>query len=139
LYGLDTVTVLQDGTVTLDRMRDEQDSETNRLFRETATLKLPDEALAQVLDAVEENHLLQLGREYHAGVYDGTQWVLWVKQGGKEKLAYFDNRFPEGVVRFAAALDQTLAANGSEKAEWRRVDDAQGRKHERELWDSLRR
>lgn len=138
-HGLDTVKLRQDGTVTLHRQRQEFDGQVVHLFWETARLKLPPEALARVVDAIEEHQLLGMDREYHEDADDGTQWVLWVKQGEKEKSVYFDNRFPKGIVRFAEALDNVLAENGLEKADWRRVPDVDARKHERELWDSIKR
>ena len=132
-HGLDTVKVAQDGTVTLHRLTNGEDP-----FWETATLKLHTESLAQVLDAIEKNRLFGLRKAYHGNVVDGTQWVLWLKQGDKEKAVYFDNHFPPEIERFADALDKALAENGLEKAEWRYVGEADARGHERALWDSIK-
>jgi hypothetical protein len=141
-HGLDTAKLLQDGTVTLHRQARGTDRDTGRIhvFWETATLKLSRQALEKVVAAVEANRVLDLDRVYREpGVFDGTQWVLWVEQGGKEKSVYFDNRFPGEIVRFAAALDGILAENGSDKVDWHRVAAADAGKHQRELWASIKR
>jgi hypothetical protein len=138
-HGLDTIKVLQDGTVTLHRQRHESDGQALHGYWETARLKLPPEALARVVDAIEEHRLLGMDKGYHGGAVDGTQWVLWVKQGEKEKSVYFDNYFPKGIIRFAEALDNVLDENGLEKVDWHHVPDVDARKHERELWDSIER
>jgi hypothetical protein len=133
-HGLDTAKIAQDGAVTLHRQLANQEGP----FWETATLKLRQESLARVLDAVEKNRLFGLRKAYHGNVADGTQWVLWLKQGDREKAVYFDNHFPPEIERFADALDTALAENGLEKAEWRYVGGADARGHERALWDSIR-
>jgi hypothetical protein len=48
---------------------------------EKATFQLRPDAVAEVLKSVEANGLMHLHRAYHADVSDGTQWVLWIKQG----------------------------------------------------------
>jgi hypothetical protein len=65
-HGLDTVKVNQDGLVVLHRLKKSADWE-------RATLQLPDDALAKVLEQVDADHLLELHRAYHANVADGTQ------------------------------------------------------------------
>src|SRR5262249_22328392 len=80
-HGLDTVLVLEDGTVVLHRLSQEDDGRGMRRFVETASLNLTAESLAEVREAVEKNRLLELSRRYHGGAADGTQWVLWVRQG----------------------------------------------------------
>jgi hypothetical protein len=133
-HGLDTVKVRSDGTVTLHRMSHPFDR------WETATLRLPPTALALVVDAVGQNRLLALKREYHEeSIADGTQWVFWVKQGWREKAVYLSNAFPDQILRFAKALDGILAANGLGTVAWRAVAASNGRHHERELWDSIER
>ena len=138
MKGLDTVKVLQDGTVTLHRRKRLLDGQEGHSHWETATLHLPAESLARVLDAVEKNRLLTLDPVYDGGLTDGIQWVFWFRQG-QEKSVYFNNRFPGAIVRFAEALDTILVESGSENADWHDVPDADGRKHERELWESIER
>lgn len=130
-HGLDTVKISQRGTVTLDRSR--------YPHWETTTLQLPDESMEQVLKSVKKNRLRELSREYHGNIADGTQWVLWFKQNDVEKSVYFDNRFPDDIVRFAKDLDGILAKNGLQNAQWQRVNVDDARKHERKLWDSIKR
>jgi hypothetical protein len=137
-HGLNTIDVRSDGTVTLHRQCRQWDGTAWRLCWETATLHLPDEGLAKVLDAVEGDRVLGLCRAYSANVADGEQWVLWVRQGEREQVVYCDNNFPHLLVRFAAHLDAILAENGLPQAEWHRVEPA-SRDHERELWDSIKR
>ncbi len=133
-HGLDTIMIRSDGRVTVHR----------QVYAdkpwETTTLRLPPEALAQVRDAIEKNDLLALDREYHQkGIVDGTQWVLWIKQGNREKASYFNNHFPDEVRRFADALDDILVKRGLEQATWRSVPAFLRRRHERALWDSVTR
>ena len=130
---LDTVKVHQDGTVVLHRVRFN--------FVETATLQLPAESLAEVLESVEETGVLGLYKEYHEppGFADGRQWVLKVQQGRRKMSVYCDSYFPEPIVSFVQALDRILAGGGVEKAKWRILGDEDEWSHERELWDSIKR
>ncbi len=96
--------------------------------------------LAEVLKAVESNQLTRLQKAYHDdNVKDGTQWVVWIRQGEREKSAYFDNLFPPAIKKFADELDAILAQAGLENVTWQPVPEAESRKHERELWDSIKR
>jgi hypothetical protein len=128
-HGLDTLKISEDGKVVLHRHQ-------GTWYK--ATMKLPGESLAKVLQAVEENQLLGLHKAYHADVADGTQWVLWLSQGEKEKSVYFNNHFPKEIIRFAASLDAVLADSGSGNLTWYPVLGG-GRDHEKELWDSIKR
>ena len=98
-------------------------------------MQLSEESLAKVLQAVEDNQLLGLHKAYHANVEDGTQWVLWIKQGENEKAIYFNNHFPKAIVGFATDLDAVLSASGSGNLTWYPA----ARDHEKELWDSINR
>jgi hypothetical protein len=135
-HGLDAFKICDDGTVRLHRLAGPED--TARGFWETATLKLRNESLREVLHAVEKNRLLGLKKAYHGNVVDGTQWVLWIKQGEKETAVYFNNNFPGEIVGFADTLDKVLAENGLEKAAWKRVGGPNQREHKRALWDSIK-
>lgn len=140
MFGLHTVRVDQDGVVTLYRQGTEGDSGARLRYWETATLRLPADGRAAVLAAVADTRVLGLGREYHdPSIHDGTQWVLCVRQGGRERAVYCNNRFPPAVVRFAGRLDAVLAAHGLAAAEWTRVHAAEAGRHDRELWDSIHR
>jgi hypothetical protein len=138
-HGLDTAKLDQDGRLVLHRLRQDREGNVIALSWETTTAQLPPSAVAKVLAAVESNRLLELDKAYHANVADGTQWVLWVRQGDREKSVYFDNHFPERIVRFAEQLDQVVSGSVGPGLRWRAVPSVEDRDHERELWESLRR
>lgn len=132
-HGLDTVKLDQSGLVVLHRMK------SSRQAWEVASLQLPPESLGEVLKAVEANRLTALHKAYHEDIEDGTQWVLWIKQGDQEKSVYFNNRFPPEITRFAEQLDAILARAGLDKVTWQPVTGQKSRQHEKELWDSIKR
>jgi hypothetical protein len=138
-HGLDTVKISEDGAVVLYR---NQEAASVAAWSQgpwyKATMQLSAESLAKVLQAVEDNHLLALHKAYHADVADGTQWVLWIKQGDEEKSVYFNNHFPQEIVRFAGAVDAVLADSGSSNFTWYPVLGS-SRDHEKELWNSIKR
>jgi hypothetical protein len=134
-HGLDTIRIDQQGKAILYRQKLVEQQAT----WENATFQLRPDAVAEVLKSVEANGLMHLHRAYHADVSDGTQWVLWIKQGEREKSVYFNNLFPRSITRFAEQLDGILAAKGMMRADWQPVPPAEHRKHERELWDSIKR
>jgi hypothetical protein len=138
-HGLNTVKIDQTGRVVLHRMKSAHQDGATVLSWEAATLQLTPEALAEVLKAVESNDLTGLHKAYHEDIKDGTQWVLWIKQGEREKSVYFNNRFPRAITAFAEQLDAILARAGSDKVEWQPVPMRESRQHERELWDSIKR
>jgi hypothetical protein len=131
--GLDTVKVTEDGTAILHRRAHSGGG------WETATLRMTAASLDRVAHAIKDNRLFGLQEAYHGGVADGTQWVLWLKQGQQEKAVYFDNHFPDEVLRFADDLDLALAESGLEMEAWRGIGDAVAREHQRDLWDTIRR
>ena len=137
--GLDTVKIDQTGRVVLHRMKSDRQQDVTVLSWETATLLLSPEGLAEVLKTLESNDLMRLHKAYHTDVRDGTQWVLWVRQGEREKSVYFDNSFPRAITAFADQLDAILARAGSDKLAWQPVSEQESRQHDRELWDSIKR
>jgi hypothetical protein len=135
-HGLETVKVASDGSVVVHRFNQQADDGS----WETASLTLPPDAVAEVLASVDKHQLLALRKTYRANnVADGTQWVFWFRQKQTEKSAYFDNEFPRAIEQFAGDLDRILAANGLGAAVWHPVPKAEARRHDRELWDSIRR
>jgi hypothetical protein len=138
-HGLDTITLNQDGQLVIYRRKSESQGNFIRLSWETATLKLPPESVTKVLEAVEKHQLLKLDREYHANAHDGTQWVLWIRQGDQEKAVYFNNHFPEQIVKFAKLMDKIVWANSDLNLKWEKVRDEEESKHQLELWESLKR
>lgn len=138
-HGLNTVKVDQTGRVVLHRMKSDRQQDVTVLSWEVATLQLSPEELAEVLKAVESNGLMGLRKEYQKDIHDGTQWVLWIKQGEREKSVYFNNNFPGSITAFAEQLDAILARAGLDKVTWQPVPERASRQHERELWDSIKR
>jgi hypothetical protein len=139
LDGLETIRIDPAGRVALHRMKSERRADAVVQSWETATLQLSPEVRAGVLKAVEANDLMGLGKAYHADVRDGTQWVLCIRQGDREKAVFFDNSFPRQITAFAEQLDDFLARAGSDTVAWKPVPESEARLHERELWDSLKR
>lgn len=136
-HGLNTVKLDQTGKVVLHRMKSEQKERVVALSWEAATMQLSPERVAEVLKAVESNNLLSLHKAYHdESIADGTQWVLWIRQGDNEKSVYFNNNFPREITAFAEQIDAILAQAGLEKVEWQAA--GRSREHERELWDSIK-
>jgi hypothetical protein len=131
MHGLDIVKVRENESVFLQRR-----SPTGAW--QTATLELSKDSLAEVVAAVDDNRLFELRKEYHANVADGTQWVLWIKQGGTEKSVYFNNDFPKPIVRFAEQLDKVIADASPENLRWKTVSAAEAADHQKELWDSIK-
>jgi len=65
---------------------------------------------------------MELHRSYqHAGIYDGLQWHLAIKQGEREKSVYCSNHFPEQLVSFAHQLDTILSAYERDLS-WRLIE-----------------
>lgn len=126
MFGLETVRITQDGNVVLHRQG-------NAATWFKGTMHLSEDTLKQVLKAVEDNKLIGLHKAYHANVWDGTQWVLWIKQGDNEKAVYCDNYFPPEIVKFSEFLDKVLAASGN--VIWLPASSD----HARELWESIKR
>lgn len=131
-HGLNTIKLDSTGQVTLHRIK-------QSLSWETTSYHLSQESLTEVLNAVETNNLLGLRKAYHENIRDGTQWVLWIKQGEQEKSVYFDNNFPQRIKTFAKELDAILTRTGSNNAVWQPVPAQESRQHERALWDSIKR
>ncbi|AMV27946.1 hypothetical protein VT84_26315 [Gemmata sp. SH-PL17] len=136
LEGLDTIKLNQNGKAILHRRKSELRGDVTVDSWETTTVVLSPEKVAKILDAVAENRLLELSKAYHSRMHDGTQWVLWVRQGEWEKAVYFNNRFPDSIVQFAKKLDGVLTG---EDSQWHAVPDKGARDHERDLWDSIKR
>lgn len=137
-HGLNTIKIDQTGLVVLHRLNSEHRQIVNVMPWEVVTLQLPSEAIAEVLKAVETNDLMGLHKAYHENVADGTQWVLWIKQGDRQKSVYFNNHFPKAITRFAKQLDSIMAGAGLDKVEWKPVPERESRQHENELWASIK-
>jgi hypothetical protein len=96
--------------------------------------------VAAVLEAADASRLTQLGRRYVAvNIADGSQWVLLIRQGDREKAVYFDNHFPEPIRRFGRRVDEVIGETVGPGLRWRRAPTAGAGSHDRELWDAIRR
>jgi hypothetical protein len=80
-----------------------------------------------------------MDRSYAADVADGTQWVLWIQQGDRERSVYFDNHFPEAITTFAKHLDAILSMASGPNLQWQPVLPPMSRRHESELWECIKR
>ena len=138
-HGLDTVKIDQTGCVVLHRMKSTRQENVNVLSWEVARLQLSPEALDEVVKAVESNKVMGLQKAYHENIADGTQCVLWIRQGEHEKSVYFNNSFPNSITAFAEKLDAILLRSGLDKVAWQPVPEREAREHERELWNSIKR
>lgn len=136
-YGLNTIAIDGTGVVTLHRMTTEKPGEARGFYWETGTFNLSPADLAGVVALIDKHNLMKLDREYHAGIYDGVQWVLWIEQAGNEKTVYFNNHFPDAIQAFAIELDKALTIT-ARNLTWKRVPDGQQRDHEEDIWKSIR-
>jgi hypothetical protein len=140
--GLDTITFDETGRTVLHRSQFEyryhlRYGKMISPFWERAEVKLSEESVQRLSKAILELSLPQMARAYHAGVFDGTQWIFWLRQGGREKSIYFNNHFPAAIQAFADLLDAELNRAGVENARWQRVPRAQERSHDRAIWKSI--
>ncbi len=139
--GLDTIKVDHTGRIVLHRAyhQKRQDDQYDLIF-EIATLQLSPDALVEVVKAVEANNLMALGKAYYdARIADGTQWVLWIRQGEQEKVVYCDNRFPPAITEFAEQLDEIISRAGLDDSKWQ-PESRQGHlQNQRELTDCVTR
>jgi hypothetical protein len=138
-HGLNTIKLDQTGRVILHRLKSEYQQQGIVRTWEVATIQIRQESVAEVLKAIDSNGLMTLNKSYTTNIFDGAQWVLWIKRAGAEKSVYFDNNFPKPITQFAKELDAILAKAGLEKAVWQPVPQHEIRQHEKELWNSIKR
>lgn len=130
--GLETVALERNGQVVLHRLKDEIKG---RWQKAAATLDRA--AMDRVLAAVESNKIMEMAAAYHNDeVQDGTQWILWIRQGESSKAIYFNNHFPEGIRNFAKAIDTEIKRAAIPEAKWE--GDAKPRGHEKALWENIK-
>lgn len=102
-------------------------------------MTLSSAAVGKIFEAVSTCGLMRLSKEYHArNIEDGTQWILWIKQGENEKAVYFNNDFPEAITRFAETVDNVLLESGSVQVQWERFPDVEHHQHEKDLWSRIK-
>jgi hypothetical protein len=133
-HGYDCATLQSDGPVELLRMTFAPPGRTQTW--ETTKIMLPRSSLSSLLAAIDPD-VLELQKEYHANVADGTQWMFFATQGQSAKSTFFDNHFPYPIVHFADALDNILAGNGVDSVKWQAVTQEQADKFQKQFWDSI--
>jgi hypothetical protein len=137
IFGLDSLRILSDGTLTLFRKRIRSQGKNQLDIWQIATLQLEHEEINELIRLIKDNRLLKLERGYHAAVADGSQWILWIKQGDKEKAIYFNNYFPIAIRSFATKLDVMLSQNGTRMINWKPSAEKEGKKQQEQLWKRL--
>lgn len=126
--GLETVAIEEDGQTSLYRSRIHGKWE-------HAILPLSSEQVRAVAQAMTRHGLPRLQKAYlNKNIADGTQWVLWIRQGQREKATYFDNSFPSSIRAFASDLDRLLKSAGYDALIWY---PSNGR-GDKPLWNSIR-
>lgn len=130
--GLETVAISSDGAVVLHRLTKPQGWV-------TGTLVLPHDALKRILTSLKVEKVMAMADAYHADIADGTQWVLAVTQGDRRKAIYFDNHFPQPVLRFSSVIDTELRAAGESALRWKSVPRARWGDQDTRLWDSIKK
>jgi hypothetical protein len=126
--GLDIVEIRETGVVRLQRAE-------NRPQAESTTLNLTRAQVKELVSLINEEELTRLGAVYDGHINDGTQWVLWIRQGSSEKAVYFDNAFPRDVTTVADRIDAMLQAAGLPRATWAAVPGTAGRDYQMALWN----
>lgn len=137
-HGLDTIEIKETGDVTMIRMKNEWKDKTIYYFWEKTTISLNSLTIKNIALKIESLDLISMKSNYRADIMDGTQWILWIKQGEQKKSIYFDNSFPSAIKDFANFIDNELKKAGIDKAEWVRVPKNEARNHEKDIWNSLK-
>jgi len=137
-HGLNTIAISESGHVVLHRLKEEEKAGSFLLFWETTTFPLESESIEEIASLIRDSEVAQMHRKYYAEVADGTQWILWLQQGSQSKSIYFNNHFPEQIQRFAIRLDMILDISKMDKLVWSRVPKEQSRRHEKEIWNSIK-
>jgi hypothetical protein len=130
LGGLDIVEVHETGVVRLQRG-------THPPLVESTSLNLTPAQVTELVMLVNDQPLTRLGAVYDGKISDGTQWVLWIRQGPFVKSVYFNNAFPGEITTVADRLDATLQAAGLQRAKWSAVPGTAGRDYEKALWSRV--
>lgn len=102
-------------------------------------MRLSTNTLNQIVKAINRLKITGMAKAYHAKVYDGTQWVFWLKQGKQEKAIYFNNHFPGEIQEFANILTHSLESENVKKVTWSAIPKNKWREHETGIWQSIKR
>ena len=105
----------------------------HKLNGEHTRFNLTAEELDAIVRSANREKLTELERKYvDEDIQDGTQWLLWVRQNGKQTTVLFSNQFPEQITRFAKTVDLQLRT-GERNLKFQAAKDRQG--HARRIWD----
>jgi hypothetical protein len=105
---------------------------------ERKTFFVDKQAMEALIGKINSLKIMELDRAYHGNVADGTQWCLLIKSNGKAKSVYCDNRFPERIEQIAKFVHETVIEPFGGKADAGAVPPWDHRKHEKEIWESIR-
>jgi uncharacterized protein YneF (UPF0154 family) len=133
-HGSMTFRIQEDGEVLVDRFGSPPWVEW-----ESTMIILPAPALAELAAAIREMGILDLDKEYHAVTSEESKWVLRVRQGGRERISYFDQYFPREIQSVAVLLEELLVENGLRNATWQSVPGDDALQRQKELWNCIER
>ena len=97
--------------------------------------KLPQDSIERIANRLAALQLDHLHKGYHAEIFDGTQWILHVRQGTSVKAIYFNNHFPDDILLFAKFIDAEIESLSLQESD---ATEIKGRNHDGWLWDSIR-
>ena len=139
LTGLVPIIVRENGLAIVHRKQPGQEGKGANATIERTTLTLDRPARERLYQVLRDHRLTQIDGEFtQPSEYDGEEWILWLRQGKSQELAYFDGRFTDGMITFVAVLDEVLAEAGLGKAEWAPLDSEASATVDRALWGALR-
>jgi uncharacterized membrane protein YfcA len=130
-HGLDLLKITADGKAVYEYQSSRGEWERKTFFVDKASM----DALICKINSLK---IMELDRAYHGDVADGTQWCLLIKSNGRAKSVYCDNNFPERIEKLAAFVHETIIEPFGGKAEARAVPPRECRKHEKEIWESIK-
>lgn len=131
MHGLDLIRVTADGGVSYEYLS------SSGWARKRFSI---DQKMIQSLkEKIDHLGIQNLKPAYHRPIADGTQWCLLIKGDGRPKAIYCDNNFPKPVVDLAEFVHKNILEPNATNIEGEIVTDRQHERHEKELWNSIRR
>lgn len=135
MTGLNTVSINERGLVTIYWRGDNKINESEIWNTGTTTFTTDD--VKVILHSVKDLRIMGLKSIYSAGVHDGSQWLLSIQQGERQKVVYFDNHFPKSIIAFGKVIDDLLIRHKIQDISWTKVPQSQLRNHQKPLWNAL--
>ena len=105
-----------------------------RINGDYVQFQLTDGELNSIIDAANREKLTGMKRIYSSEILDGSQWILWIVQNGKRSATYFNNNFPQEIIKFAETVDKQLRVND------RRLKFTPSKSeqdHAKQIWDAI--